>query len=663
MEDYLKRLGYSIARGVPQAATGFVDLAALPFTMSGMIKPEDVFLSTDYLTQKGLLPKPEQGLLNQTTELLSSAISPAAATKGAILATGGLLADAARVSGADLTPVGAIKVPIGKDEPKDLMFVKNTGEEAIKNYSLLGGMPVPSIGVIQKDQPFDNFGNISLIGKPEKFDPKQKQNVVYSSDIYSVREPQPFMLAKKDAFEQITKDYENIEEITGTGIESRGVDRDLLKLRTKKDADGIYFKQVKEFFDYSAEAKAKFLQDKAIDLPKLERPKKVKSERQQQLLIEKADLTGDALKAFKEQLKKENQPGQTVKKYYTNSDLEKIIQDNNLTDEFENWKATEQAKYFRGDQKFFSYENPKYQREFERLSEIYNKTNDPRLRDAIDRQFENLERNRYKTAEYTAENLTKVMKKMPTIGAEDGFGTSGIGRMKAGVTKKLKSLDDIKANRGLLVTDDQIPKEKEYFDVKITDPITKQTTTSTAVTTKDKFDKQLDGIINEIYGITFRGLEPNDFENIDAINRNIIEAIDRGGTEQDFLNVFKGTRFEDAITDYGSGKSKVLDNLVSFTKNLKSAPAEYFEAKPQRTVPLTDFAGAIVPEGTSKGLLDLLKSQGIRVEKYKDASDRTKLKNKFTDQMFDLGGAGLAGLLGYQLLDDEDEISLGQIRI
>lgn len=113
MEDFLKRLGYSIARGVPQAATGFVDLAALPFTMSGMIKPEDVFLSTDYLTQKGFLPKPEQGLLNQTTELLSSAISPAAATKAGILATGGLLADAARVSGADLTPVGSIKIPKG----------------------------------------------------------------------------------------------------------------------------------------------------------------------------------------------------------------------------------------------------------------------------------------------------------------------------------------------------------------------------------------------------------------------------------------------------------------------------------------------------------------------------------------------------------------------
>jgi len=125
MEDYLKRLGYSIARGVPQAATGFVDLAALPFTMSGMIKPENVFLSTDYLTQKGLLPKPEQGLLNQTTELLSSAISPAAATKAGILATGGLLADAARVSGADLTPVGAIKVPEGLLTTKDMPIKKS----------------------------------------------------------------------------------------------------------------------------------------------------------------------------------------------------------------------------------------------------------------------------------------------------------------------------------------------------------------------------------------------------------------------------------------------------------------------------------------------------------------------------------------------------------
>jgi hypothetical protein len=67
---------------VPQLATGFVDLAALPLTMTGVRKPEQIFGSTAYLTDKGLLPKPQTGLLNQSTELASSMVNPAAAAKG-----------------------------------------------------------------------------------------------------------------------------------------------------------------------------------------------------------------------------------------------------------------------------------------------------------------------------------------------------------------------------------------------------------------------------------------------------------------------------------------------------------------------------------------------------------------------------------------------------
>jgi len=74
-------LGKSVARGVPQAVTGFVDLAALPFTLSGLLEPKNVVGSTDYLTAKGLLPQPSQNLLGQTTELLSSAITPAGVAK------------------------------------------------------------------------------------------------------------------------------------------------------------------------------------------------------------------------------------------------------------------------------------------------------------------------------------------------------------------------------------------------------------------------------------------------------------------------------------------------------------------------------------------------------------------------------------------------------
>jgi predicted GNAT family N-acyltransferase len=81
IEETLRKLGLAAARGVPQLATGFVDLAALPFTMTGVMKPEQAVGSTAYLTSKGLLPPPQEGLLSETTELVSSSVNPAAAAK------------------------------------------------------------------------------------------------------------------------------------------------------------------------------------------------------------------------------------------------------------------------------------------------------------------------------------------------------------------------------------------------------------------------------------------------------------------------------------------------------------------------------------------------------------------------------------------------------
>jgi len=85
----LKKLGLAAARGVPQLATGFVDLAALPFTMTGMLKPEQAVGSTAYLTSKGLLPPEQKGLLGETTELVTSALNPAAAVKTGLIGIGG----------------------------------------------------------------------------------------------------------------------------------------------------------------------------------------------------------------------------------------------------------------------------------------------------------------------------------------------------------------------------------------------------------------------------------------------------------------------------------------------------------------------------------------------------------------------------------------------
>ena len=89
--EYLKSLGISVARGVPQLATGFVDLASLPFTLSGLIKPEQAVGSTDWMTAKGYLPPKQEGLLNETTELLSGVVNPAAAAKTGLLGIGAVV--------------------------------------------------------------------------------------------------------------------------------------------------------------------------------------------------------------------------------------------------------------------------------------------------------------------------------------------------------------------------------------------------------------------------------------------------------------------------------------------------------------------------------------------------------------------------------------------
>jgi hypothetical protein len=113
----LMDLGRSVARGVPQALTGFVDLAALPFTLSGLLEPQNVVGSTEYLTARGLLPQPSQNLLGQTTELLSSAVTPAGVAK-----TFTTLAKPPV-----LTKLGSVEAPTGILNEKPAFTTKETG--------------------------------------------------------------------------------------------------------------------------------------------------------------------------------------------------------------------------------------------------------------------------------------------------------------------------------------------------------------------------------------------------------------------------------------------------------------------------------------------------------------------------------------------------------
>jgi len=130
--DLLKKLGLSVARGVPQLATGFVDLAALPLTMTGIRKPEQIFGSTAYLTDKGLLPQPQTGLLNQSTELASSMLNPAAAAKGGLGLAGIMIGKGAKTWDAVKAAQAEEMLAKGAD-PKEVWSLLGTGRATWDN--------------------------------------------------------------------------------------------------------------------------------------------------------------------------------------------------------------------------------------------------------------------------------------------------------------------------------------------------------------------------------------------------------------------------------------------------------------------------------------------------------------------------------------------------
>jgi hypothetical protein len=80
----------AVTRGVPQQATGFVDLAALPFTMSGLLDEKNVVGGTKYLTERGLLPPETENIGGQSAEMALSMASPAGMVKGGLLGLGAL---------------------------------------------------------------------------------------------------------------------------------------------------------------------------------------------------------------------------------------------------------------------------------------------------------------------------------------------------------------------------------------------------------------------------------------------------------------------------------------------------------------------------------------------------------------------------------------------
>jgi hypothetical protein len=153
----------------------------------------------------------------------------------------------------------------------DLQFLMNIRPGSLRAQQDMGAFPMPSLAVVRQDQPFDSFGEITLVGDPASFDPKRlKANVVFNADAYTVRAPRPFRIAQKDAGLQFKNRFEPVAKEFQEGRVS-DLTYELGDMELKKRATAQGFADVQRFFESDLIADVVFLREKGItDIPTTE---------------------------------------------------------------------------------------------------------------------------------------------------------------------------------------------------------------------------------------------------------------------------------------------------------------------------------------------------------------------------------------------------------
>lgn len=433
------------------------------------------------------------------------------------------------------------------DPDRNLMFLQNTSQEALESFDEIGGMPMPSLAVTKEDIPFEGFGEITLVGKPESFDPRaSRTNEMFSADAYTVRAPRPMQLAKKNADDIFEKKYGTSKELDeDLDIYAADIPFELSEQSVKSRANTTSFNRIKDFF-LRPDARKLFALDQGYERKKITKrddPLKVKEEKNQEL------------------------------------EVFLIGKDKELAE----WRKNQIADLLEPEKVFVAKVMP--QTDYK-----------PR---------------RQKISPYTAEEVTKVMRKSSGPNQESGFVASSVGAQRAATAEKIKSLKQARERK------DQLQTKEALEDL------------------KDTQNEMFFSIRNQLE--KYYEFDSDNFRFTDEVG-DLIKISERKGLDAAFREV----GFKDV-------PDSLKDAINEYKDSLRSAPTQYFESKPKRVVDLSEFGGAIVPKGSEPQIRKILEKYGItRLKTYETDVERTAARKAFQDLMFSIGlPATVAGSIIY----------------
>ena len=467
-----------------------------------------------------------------------------------------------------------------------LAIVHNLNLKNLAHADKMGGLPAPSIAVVNQKYPLSDFGEITLIGDTSQFAPEaDKANRFYNADVYSPRYPNVTYTVDSKAVSNANEALSDDTKVLANAIGRSGL-IDKSSIEDKGLVDGLGNNLVLQYEFLKTIGKAPKMQYKPNKVPPANMKKFIASKVPAMELKNDPNFIQAVVDNHNESVRKRNEILNQNRPY-----LEvESQQASNLAvnyqydiEEFRNQKGAQKSIDTYATSKLIREKTNRVQYEKWLVENYSNLITDERIFNGFTNAGNRI---------YLPHNLDTVVKLM-TKTVKGGENVSyGIGTIRAHTAKQFKTVKAIQAARGDIVSAEKLEALKEELS--------------------------------------------NEFENLSEELRPYSDYSNPSATDALSDLVSKGTRaFKESYQDV---PAETMTKVYDFLDKLKNMPAHYFEAKIGRAVKLNEFAGALVPKGKEYDeAVKILNANGItKIKRYteNDSQSRSDALLNFSELLF-----------------------------
>ena len=517
------------------------------------------------------------------------------------------------------------------EEAGDLIAVHNVTEDKLDKILSADGMPMPSIAVAKADIGHSDFGNISLVFGSETVDPKaNRNNKVYSADVWTPTFPSTEYEANQATETRVKDLYTSIKSKYGSDV-AKALYPYYTNLSSELDSKGGA-KGIISSLSNDTKMMNVFLADIG-ETPVKNVVKETSTEMNantremgqylidtlgKEFVNEANPVNGEtAISARNRFLESHEQELRNIlQRYYENNGLDeetaKTVVDATRKGELMSQLVKPARSILSGNttttsttidyeatnEKILDTVDKKQYKEW--LNNLFgDAVKNEGIRNGKDPFTPAGNRRSFSATHYpvTLDNIVKAMRGSENVKGATTM-TENAKAIRSASAEEYKSIDAIHKNEGRLqkMSESEITAQWDAFD--------------------NRLYAIIDSLMDSVPTIDNRLIESR------RIGQVIIEA-SRNPTESNIrstLEKYSGKGAWYKFTD------QTVTDIQSLVNDIREAPTNIFEAKPERVVGLDEVKYAVVPDDLSKDTVRAIADKGIEVRTYESGNEESRLE-------------------------------------